>query len=54
MNEDYWPTEEWRAEDPESVGLHADILSDLESVIPTRFQDINAFLVTEAIKCVSP
>ena len=45
MNGDYWPTQDWRAADPESVGMRAELLSNLEREIKARFRDINAFLI---------
>lgn len=45
MNRDYWPTQDWRGADPESVGMRAEVLSALDREIMARFPDINAFLV---------
>lgn len=45
MNADYWPTQEWREADPESVGICAESLSDLGREIPARFRSISACLV---------
>ena len=45
MNRDYWPTQDWRAAAPESVGMDAECLSSLDREIEVRFRSINAFLV---------
>jgi CubicO group peptidase (beta-lactamase class C family) len=45
LNSDYWPTQDWRRADPESVGMHAELLSNLEREIKVRFRSIAAFLV---------
>jgi CubicO group peptidase (beta-lactamase class C family) len=42
---DYWPTQDWRAADPESLGLRSESLSDLDQAIRVRHRSINAFLV---------
>ena len=45
MNRDYWPTQDWREADPESLGMRAELLSNLEPEIQARFSSISAFLV---------
>lgn len=45
MNGDYWPTQDWRRADPETVGMQAEILSNLDKEIETRYRSITAFLV---------
>ena len=45
MNGNYWPTQDWRGADPESVGMRAESLSHLEREIQARYRSISAFLV---------
>ena len=45
MNGEYWPTQDWRAADPESMGMCAALLSNLEREIKARYRSITAFLV---------
>ena len=45
LNEDYWPTQDWRTIDPESLGMSAEPLFDIEQEINARFRSINAFLI---------
>ena len=45
LNRDYWPTQDWRGADPQSVGMRGELLSDLDREIKARFRSINAFLV---------
>ena len=45
LNRDYWPTQDWHGAGPESVGMRAALLSDLDREIDARFRSINAFLV---------
>ena len=47
MNGDYWPTQDWRRADPESAGMRAELLSNLDREIKARFRDINAFLMAK-------
>jgi CubicO group peptidase (beta-lactamase class C family) len=47
MNREHWPTQEWRGAEPESVGMRAELLSNLEREINARFRGINAFLVVK-------
>ena len=41
----YWPTEDWRGKDPESVGMSREVLTNLDREIKVRFRTIAAFLV---------
>jgi len=45
MNGDYWPTQDWREADPESMGMRAELLSNLEREIKAYFRTINAVLI---------
>lgn len=48
MSEYFWPTQEWRSADPESVGMRAEYLSKLDQEIKARYRSINAFLIVKA------
>ena len=48
MNRDYWPTQAWRAADPEAVGMAAEPLSTLHREIEARYPTVNAFLVVRS------
>ena len=48
MNRDYWPSQAWRAADPEAVGVRAGLLSSLDREIKARYRDVNAFLVVRS------
>jgi CubicO group peptidase (beta-lactamase class C family) len=48
LSEVYWPSQEWRSADPESVGMHAESLWNIDQDIKARYRTINAFLVVRA------
>jgi CubicO group peptidase (beta-lactamase class C family) len=48
LNGYYWPTQDWRGADPESVGMRAESLSHLEREIQARYRSISAFLVVRS------
>jgi CubicO group peptidase (beta-lactamase class C family) len=45
LSKDYWPTQDWRKADPESVGMCGDLLSNLDRDIRTYHRSITALLV---------
>jgi CubicO group peptidase (beta-lactamase class C family) len=45
LNRDYWPTQDWRAADPETVGMRPELLSSLDRELEVRFRSIAAFLI---------
>jgi CubicO group peptidase (beta-lactamase class C family) len=45
LNKHYWPTQNWRDENPESMGMRADLLSNLEREIKARYRGVQAFLI---------
>ena len=47
MNRDYWPTQDWRRADPESVGMRGELLSNLNRKIMAGYRTINAVLVVK-------
>ena len=44
-NRDYWPTDEWKLESPESVGIDSNNLLLLDKEIKGRLNGVNSFLI---------
>ena len=45
MQRDYWPTQEWQAAEPESVGMHPDKLLELDKALHSQYKSINGIVV---------
>lgn len=45
MQRNYWPTTEWQAADPATLGMDADKLSELEPIIKSEYSNINGIVV---------
>ncbi|WP_223070433.1 serine hydrolase domain-containing protein [Paenibacillus caui] len=45
MQRNYWPTTEWQAGDPATLGMDAEKLSELEPVIKSEYSNINGLVV---------
>ncbi len=47
MKRAYWPTQAWHTADPQSQGMRAELLADLDREVEVRFREINALLVVK-------
>lgn len=45
MQRNYWPTTDWRAEDPTALRMDADKLAELEPIIRSEYSNINGIVV---------
>jgi CubicO group peptidase (beta-lactamase class C family) len=42
---DYWPTQEWRTQGPDSSGMNPEKLSELENMIKSLYNNIKTIVV---------
>lgn len=47
MQREYWPTSEWRAAEPEALGMDSGKLSRLEPVIVSGYSNINGIVIVK-------
>ncbi len=45
MQRDYWPTQEWRTAEPESVGMCLDKLLELDKALNAQYRSINGIVI---------
>jgi len=45
VRRDYWPTQEWQAAEPESVGMHPDKLLEVDKALTSQYGSINGIVI---------